>query len=296
VRRKITVVGGDSLAAAVALLLAERDYGDVVLLGDETAPATPAAVSDLRHVAALSGCESRVTGSSGWDAVAGSAVVVLPDAVPERLVDAAASVARFCPDAVVIVAAEPPELVALALERTLFPRQRVIGCGPLVESARLRDALAAELGASVRDVQALVLGGPGHTAVPVLSSSTVAGARVAELLAPDRLPELVQQACRDGRPAPPVSFAMAGAVRGLVDAIAADCGRVLPCAVQCRGEYGLEPVVLGVPSRLGAGGVEEIVELALDDTERAALDRAAALLRSRQPVNDRRAAAPAPAR
>lgn len=293
-RRKITIVGDDSLAAIAVLLLAERDYADLTLLDDQPPRSGRQAVSDLRHASALLGCESQVTLATQWDAVAGSGIVVLVDGGPGGVAAVAREVARVCPDAVVIVAAQGPEAVAVVLDGTLFPRQRVIGCRPLVDSARLREALATELGASVRDVQALVLGGPGKTAVPVLSSSTVAGTRAAERVAPDRLAALVRHACDDG--ASPGAFALAAAVREVVDAIVADAGRVLPCTVECRGEYGLDPVVLAVPCRLGAAGVEGIVELPLSETERAGLQGAAAELRPGQPVSERPPAAPAPAR
>lgn len=294
-RCKITVIGGDSLGATIVLLLAERDYADLVLVdprgGDEVG-------LDLAQAASLLGCEPRVTGSSDWPEAAGSRIVILaggrpegraggpPDAL-ERAAAAVAQVTVRCPDAIVIVAAEPvAPICRLLLERTYFPRQRVIGLGPMVDSARLRAALASELDVSAQDVTALVLGGPGEAMVPALSVATVAGAPVADRIAPDRLTAIIAGLYAGGGAGATAGhhdtgatrFAPAPAAREMVDAIVLDRRRVLACAAQCHGEYGIDRAVVGVPVRLGAAGIEEIVELPLSAAEGEALRRAAAAL------------------
>jgi malate dehydrogenase len=237
-----------------------------------------------------------VTGSADWEEAAGSRIVILaggraegragraPDAV-ERAAAAAAQVTVRCPDAVVIVAAEPAAPICrLMLERTYFPRQRVIGLGPVVDSARLCALLASELDVSARDVTAFVLGGPGEAMVPALSVATVAGAPVADRIAPDRLAAIVASLEAGGGGTPGqedtggARFAPAPAAREIVDAIVLDRKRVLACAAQCHGEYGIDRAVVGVPVRLGAAGIEEILELPLSAAERDALQRAAVTL------------------
>jgi malate dehydrogenase len=280
VRRKITVVG-DRNGATTGLLLAERDYAQVVLF-DENPGAARARARDINEAAPALGCEPRVWGTDSWHDTAGSQIVVAlagerdEDAAPpaaEGLERIAREVKRRSPDAMVIVGAGGIEPGAL-MQATLFPRQRVIGAGPTAYSAALRAVLAAELVASARDVSALVLGGDGEDRVPVLSLATVAGARVSEVMSRERLGELAGEVCaRGGDAVGP--FAAAAAVREIVDAIVHDRGQVLACAVLCQGEYEAQGVFLGVPVRLGAAGVEEIVELALTAAEREDLRRAA---------------------
>lgn len=278
-RRKITVVG-ERIGATIALLLAERDYAQVVLF-DETPGAARASARDLDHAAPALGCEPRVWGTEAWEETAGSQIVVVTSAPAatdgadggKRMQRIAVEVARRSPDAVIVVAAGEMQPGAI-IQATLFPRQRVLSAGPTADSAALRAALASELLASVRDVSVLVLGGRGEGLVPVLSAATVAGTPIRGRIPEQRLDDIVTELCVSaaGAPGP---FATAAAAREVVDAIVFDAGRVLSCGVLCQGEYGLDQVFLGVPVRLGAVGVEEVVELPLADGERQALQRAA---------------------
>jgi malate dehydrogenase len=205
-------------------------------------------------------------------------VVVLADAEVGALRDAAVQAAEHCPDAVLVVAAEPAEAMThLVTFTTLFPRQRVVGSGPAAGSARFRALVAAELGTSPADVWGLVAGEDGETMVPLASSATVAGVPVAERLGPERLEQLVRRLRAGGADLQ----GRAAAAAEVVEAIAGDQRRVMSCAALCEGELGLERVCIGVPVRLGREGVNEFVEVPLADAERAALERSAALVRER---------------
>jgi malate dehydrogenase len=277
VRRKITVVG-ESKGATIALLLAERDYGEVVLYNDAPGVAQRAAL-DLNYAAPALGCEPRVVGTDSWYDTAGSEIVVVAndvqgDDAEQRLINIAREISRRSPDAVVVVGVGGIAPSAL-MQATLFPRQRVIGIAPTVVSTALRAALAAELLASARDITALVLGGDGPDLVPALSAATVAGTPVRDMLTGERLAAIVADVCAGGAPALGDTVA-AAAVRAVVDAIMQDRGQVLACAVLCSGEYGLGRAFLGVPVRIGAAGVEEVVELPLSEEECELLRAAAA--------------------
>ena len=170
-------------------------------------------------------------------------------------------------------------LTDLVAFTTLFPRQRVAGVGGVIDSARLRALVAAEVGASARDVWALVVGEHGDTMVPLLSSASVAGAPVAELIAAERLEEIARRVRE--RPALDDLQARAAAAAQVVDGVTADRRRVVSCCVLCEGELGLERVCIDVPVRLGAGGVEEIVAVPMSDAERMALAHSADVVRER---------------
>jgi malate dehydrogenase len=190
------------------------------------------------------------------------------------------------PDAIVIVVTNPLDAMChVAFDATQFPRQRVIGMAGILDSARFRTFLAWELGVSVRDVTGFVLGGHGDTMVPVVSYTNVAGIPIRQRISDARLEEIVQRT-RDGG-AEVVKllqkgsafYAPSAAVVEMVDSIVFDQKRVLPCAALCQGEYGLDGLFVGVPVRLGAEGVEEIVEIDLDDAEKGELEKSAASVR-----------------
>lgn len=252
-RRKITVVGGGSHVAEIARRVVGRDGTECHIVD-----APGGLVADLLAAAPLAGFEPAVT-DGGWDDAAGSHVVVLTAATEQ----AALETGRRCPDGVVVVTSEHPADCARVLGATGFPRQRVIGVGGVIATAQLRSALAAALRVSVRDVHALVLGAAGGSGVPVLAP-TLVGARVDEVVAS------IAQGPTPG------AFATAEAVGEIVDAIALDLRRVLPCAALCQGEYGIDNLFAAVPVRLGAGGIERIVGVDLEPAQRDALAQAAA--------------------
>lgn len=270
-RSKITVVGAGDLGATVALLLAQRDYSELVLLDADGDLARTRAL-DVANAAAVGDREPLVTGTADWSEAAGASIVVVA-ADRDSVARVCGDLARCCPDAIVVVARQPvAELCRLVRDATLFTRQRVIGVDGVAEAARLRAAVARELRVSVRDVAALVAGGPGDALVPLLAHASVAGTPLRDLLDGERLQAVVEAARRgEGGPA-----AVAAAVCEIADAIVSDRRRVLPCAALCQGEYGLDGVFATVPVRLGLDGIEEIVEVALSDDEREQIARLSA--------------------
>jgi malate dehydrogenase len=245
-RCKVGIAGSGELAEEVATNLAQTDLFHVVEVGPADAP---------------------------WDDAAGADVVVLAGHDPA---EAARHAATRCPSAVVVVATEPVEAGCRdALIAGRSPRARVVGLAGEVESARVRAAAAGALGVSASEVNALVLGGRGATAVPVLSALRVAGLPVTDKLATERVAEVVA-GLRDGEPAS--HREVAEVVAQVVEAIVFDRRRVMACAALCLGELGVERAVAGVPVVLGQGGIERILDVALDDREREALVASAVAL------------------
>lgn len=295
-RRKITVVGAGNVGATTALRLAERDYADVVIV-DIVEGMPQGKALDLNEAGPVVGYEASLTGTNGYEETAGSEVVVITSGFPRKpgmsrddllarnkeiVGGVARQVAERSPDAIVIVVTNPLDAMChVTLEATGFPRQRVIGMAGVLDSARFRTFLAWELGVSTRDVTGFVLGGHGDTMVPVLSNTNVAGIPIREKVPADRLAEIVQRT-RDGGAevvkllqSGSAFYAPAAAVAEMVDSIVHDQKRVLPCAALCQGEYGLSDLFVGVPVKLGAEGVEEIVEIELADEEREQLEHSA---------------------
>jgi malate dehydrogenase len=266
------VVGAGEVATTAALLIARHDHADVVLL-DADGDRARAGARDVAHACVVAGHEPRVTGTADWSEAAGASIVVIA-AGRDAVAGVCADLARCCPDAIVVVAGEPvAELCKLVRDSTLFTRQRVIGVDGVVEAARLRAAVARELCVSVRDVTALVAGGPGDALVPLLSHISVAGTPLRDRLDADALKAVVEEAAGNGANGP---AGIAAAASEIADAIVRDRGLVLPCAALCQGEYGIDGAFATVPVRLGAEGIEEIVEVELDAGERERLARAIA--------------------
>ena len=299
-RRKITVVGGGNVGATTAQRLAERDYADIVLV-DIVEGMPQGKALDLNQSGPVVGYEATLTGTNGYEETAGSEIVVITSGFPrqpgmsrddllaknkEIVSGVSREVADRSPDAIVIVVTNPLDAMChVALDTTSFPRQRVIGMAGILDSARFRTFLAWELEVSVRDVTGFVLGGHGDTMVPVVSYTNVAGVPVSQRISAERLEEIVQRT-RDGG-AEVVKllqkgsafYAPSAAVAEMVDAIVLDQKRVLPCAALCNGEYGLEGLFVGVPVKLGAEGVEEIVEIELSSDEQEQLKASAGAVR-----------------
>jgi malate dehydrogenase len=295
-RKKITVVGAGNVGATTAQRLAERDYADVVLV-DIVEGMPQGKALDLNQSGPVVGYEPNVVGTNGYDETAGSDIVVITSGFPrqpgmsrddllaknkEIVGGVAEQVKDRSPDAIVIVVTNPLDAMChVAYDATQFPRQRVIGMAGILDSARFRTFLAWELGVSVRDVTGFVLGGHGDTMVPVVSYTNVAGVPVRQKIADDRLEEIVQRT-RDGG-AEVVKllqkgsafYAPSAATVEMVDSIVFDQKRVLPCAALCQGEFGIDGLFVGVPVRLGAEGIEEIIEIDLDDAEKGELQNSA---------------------
>jgi malate dehydrogenase len=277
-RRKVTVVGAGSVGATCAQRLAERDYADVVLLDAEEGRAERLAV-DINVASSIVDYAPVVHGTSDHQDLAGSEVVVLAADAGADVADVAAEVRDRAPGAVVLIVSNPIESVCHAVYDVLeFPRERVIGMAGAVHSAALRMMLAVDLGVSPRDVDAVVLGGHADTMVPLLSCATVSGIAVRKRTTAERIDaavERVREAAVPREAAAAPLYAPSAAVVEMVDAVVFDLNRVLPCAALTKGEYGFEEIFVGLPVKLGAGGIREIVQMDLDDDERRQLDKSA---------------------
>jgi malate dehydrogenase len=275
-------VGAGNVGATCAQRIAERDYADVVLVDAEDGKAERLAL-DLNVAAAVSCYCPSVMGTGRFEDIAGSTVVVLAIDPPDGLDQVAAEVRDRAPDSTVIVVSNPLEAVCHSVYSVLqFPRERVVGLAGAVHSAALRMLLSAELRISPRDIDAVVLGGHADTMVPLLSCATVSGIAIRKKLGQDQIDAVVRQVRDAAEPheseAAPL-YAPSAALAEMVDAIVLDQKRVLPSAALCKGEYGFEEIFMGLPVKLGAGGIEDIVEMDLDESERERLDAAAEAVR-----------------
>ena len=285
------------MGATTAQRLAERDYADIVLV-DIVEGLPQGKALDMNQSAPVVGYEPNIVGTNGYEETSGSDIVVITSGFPrqpgmsrddllaknkEIVGGVAKEVAERSPDAIVIVVTNPLDAMChVAFDTTQFPRQRVIGMAGILDSARFRTFLAWELGVSVRDVTGFVLGGHGDTMVPITSFTNVGGVPITQKIEAGRLEEIVQRA-RDGG-AEVVKllqkgsayYAPSAAVAEMVDSIVHDQKRILPCAALCQGEYGIDGLFVGVPVKLGAEGLEEIVEYDLTDSEQSDLESSAA--------------------
>ena len=295
-RQKVTVVGAGNVGATLGQRLAERGYADVVLV-DIVEGLPQGKALDLLEAGPVVGYDSRVIGSNGYEETADSAVCVITSGIPRKpgmsrddlvrtnqkiVAEVTERLVERSPDCILIVVSNPLDAMAqLAHHVSRLPRKRVIGMAGVLDTARFRSFIAQELKVSVQDVQAYVLGGHGDTMVPLARMCTVAGVPIGKLIPADRIEAIVQRT-RDGGAeivnllkTGSAFYAPSAAVAQMVDAIVYDRKQILPCAVRLEGEYGIEGLFVGVPAKLGAGGVEEILELDLTEPELAALRKSA---------------------
>ncbi|HLV99617.1 MAG TPA: malate dehydrogenase [Ktedonobacterales bacterium] len=295
-RKKITVVGAGMVGATLGQRIAERDYADVVLV--DVIPNMPMGKAlDLLEAGPVLGYDSLVVGSNGYDETAGSDVVVITSGLPRKpgmsrddllrknqeiVTQVTQEIVSRSPSTILIIVTNPLDAMAqLAYTVSGFPRERVLGMAGVLDTARFRTFIAQELHVSVRDVAAYVLGGHGDTMVPLVRFTTVAGVPVANLIPPERLAQIVQRT-RDGGAeivnllgSGSAFYAPSAAVAQMIDSIVLDKKMILPCAVHLRGEYGIHNLFVGVPAKLGAKGVEEVVQIDLTVEENAALQKSA---------------------
>ncbi len=299
-RVKVTVVGAGNVGATTAQRLAERDYADVVLV-DIVEGLPQGKALDLNETGPVVGFEPNVVGTNGYEETAGSNICVITSGIARRpgmsrddllttnqkiVADVTRNLVERSPETILIVVTNPLDAMCqVAFAESKLPRERVIGMAGVLDSARFRTFLAWELGVSVRDVTGFVLGGHGDQMVPVVSYTNVAGIPVSQLIPADRLAEIVQRT-RDGGAevvkllkSGSAYYAPSASVCEMVDSIVLDQKRVLPCAAYLTGEYSLNGIFMGVPCRLGASGLEEIVAIDLSDEERGQLDRSADAVR-----------------
>jgi malate dehydrogenase len=293
-------VGAGNVGATTAQRIAERDYADVVMV-DIVEGMPQGKALDLNQAGPVIGYEPNLTGTNTYDATSGSDIVVITSGLPRKpgmsrddllaankeiVGSVTKEVAQRSPDSIIICVTNPLDAMChVTLDVSGFPRQRVMGMAGILDSARFRTFLAWELGVSARDVTGFVLGGHGDTMVPVTSYTNVAGVPVSQKIDSNRLEEIVQRA-RDGGAevvkllkSGSAYYAPAAAVAEMVDSIVLDQKRILPCAALCNGEFGIDGLFVGVPVKLGEGGVEEIVEIELSDQELKDLQKSAGAVR-----------------
>lgn len=296
-RYKITVVGAGNVGATCAHWLASKELGDIVLV-DIVEGVPQGKALDLAQAAPIEGYDVKLVGTNGYDETRASDIVVITAGLPRKpgmsrddllktnaeivsqVVDEAV---RRSPDAILIVISNPLDAMCqVALRRSGFPKQRVIGMAGVLDSARMRAFIAEALDVSVENVTAFVLGGHGDTMVPLPRYSTVAGIPITELLPKEKIDQIVQRTANGG--AEIVSllktgsayYAPSAAAVEMVEAILKDKKKILPCSVYLEGEYGINGLFVGVPVKLGARGIEQIIEINLTTEERIALQKSAA--------------------
>lgn len=295
-RKKITVVGAGMVGATLGQRIAERDYADVALV--DVIPNMPMGKAlDLLEAGPILGYDSLVIGSNGYAETVGSDVVVITSGLPRKpgmsrddllrknqeiVTGVVQQVVEQSPNCIIIIVTNPLDAMAqLAYKVSGFPRERVMGMAGVLDTARFRTFIAQELGVSVRDVSAYVLGGHGDTMVPLVRFTTVAGVPVSKLIPAERLAQIVQRT-RDGGAeivnllgSGSAFYAPSAAVAQMIDSIVLDKKMILPCAVYLQGEYGIKDLFVGVPAKLGARGIEEVIQIELTSDERAALQKSA---------------------
>jgi len=298
-RRKVTIVGAGNTGATAAEVLAQRDYADVVLTDIKEGLPQGKAL-DISQMGPVLGFEPTVTGTNGYEETAGSDVVVVTAGLPrqpgmsrddlvttnEKIVGSVVEQAvAQSPDAIIIVLSNPLDAMChVAKTASGFPKERVFGQAGILDTARFRTFIAWETRSSVKDVQALVLGGHGDQMVPVVSATTVGGVPLTRLVSQDRIDSMVERTAKGGGEVVQLLgtsawYAPGAAVAQMVDAVLLDEHRVLPCTAYLEGEYGIDGLYMGVPVRLGSDGIEEVLELELTDDERRAFEESAAAVR-----------------
>lgn len=291
-RKKITVVGAGNVGATTAQRLAEKELGDVVLV-DIVEDMPQGKCLDMAQAGAIYGYDSKVTGTNGYDETANSDIVVITSGIPRKpgmsrddLLKTNAGIVKSVtenivsksPDAIIIIVSNPLDAMTyIAHKVSKFPGNRVIGMAGVLDAARMAAFIAMELNVSVENVHAFVLGGHGDSMVPSKRYTTVAGIPVTELIEKERLESIIQRT-RDGGAeivkllkTGSAFYAPSAAVADMVESIIKDKKKILPCAALCSGQYGIDNLFVGVPVKLGANGVEEIIEITLDKDESEAL-------------------------
>jgi malate dehydrogenase len=301
---KVTVVGAGKYGSTTVQRIAEKQLADEVVMTDIIEGLPQGLALDMNQSRPIEGFETRVVGTNGYEESAGSDVCVITAGLPRKpgmsrmdLLETNARIVgdvtrRFVegsPDAVIIVVSNPlDEMTALAAEVSGFPRERVMGQAGMLDTARFKHFVASELGTSPTRVEAITLGSHGDTMVPVPSLVKVDGKPLTELADAATVERIVQRT-RDGGgeivallKAGSAYYAPSSAAAAMVAAVLGDAGAIMPVCAWVNGQYGIDGVYLGVPARLGRGGVQEVVELPLADGELANLREAAEAVRAKQ--------------
>jgi malate dehydrogenase len=298
-RKKVTIVGAGATGATCAEVLAQRDYADIVLVDIKEGLPQGKAL-DINQMAGVLGYEASVSGTNDYAETAGSDVVVITAGLPrqpgmsrddlvttnEKIVKSVTEqVVATSPDAVVVVLSNPLDAMCHVAQRVSgFPSNRVVGQAGILDTARFKAFIAMESGASVKDVSALVLGGHGDQMVAVVSATSVGGVPLRKLVSEEKIQAMVQRTAVGGGELVKLLgtsawYAPGAACAQMVDAIVLDQKRLLPCTALLDGQYGIDGLYMGVPLVLGSSGIEQIVEIELDEAESAALAASADAVR-----------------
>jgi malate dehydrogenase len=298
---KITVVGAGNVGATTAQRLAEKALARTVVMVDVVEGVPQGKALDQWESAPIEGFDTRVVGSNGYAESAGSDIVVITAGIARKpgmsrddllntnagiVRDVTRQIVQTSPKAILIIVSNPLDVMCyVAMKVSGFPRERVLGMAGVLDTARYRSFLAEALDVSVKDIQAMVLGGHGDTMVPLISYTTVSGIPISQLLDATRLNAIIDRTRNGGAEivkylkTGSAYYAPSSAAVQMCEAIALDQKRVLPCAAWLQGEYGMRDLFLGVPCRLGRRGLEEIITVQLTDAERQALTKSAEAVR-----------------
>ncbi len=298
---KITIVGAGNVGATAAQMVAENELGDVVML--DVIEGLPQGKSlDLMEAGPLLGCDTKITGTNDYKDIESSDVVVITAGIARKpgmsredllkinakiIREVSQNIKKYASDSIVITVTNPLDIMTYAvMKATGFEPARVFGMSGVLDSARFSAFIAMELGCSVRDINAMVLGGHGDTMVPLPGFTTVSGVPITELMSHDTIRRLIERTINGGAEivnllkTGSAFYAPAAAIMNMAEAVIKDTKRILPVCAYLNGEYGKKNIYLGVPVKLGNCGVEEIIELKLNEDEKNALDSSAEAVRS----------------
>lgn len=298
--KKVTVVGAGNVGATAAQRLAEKALCDVVLV-DIVEGVPQGKALDLMEAAPVEKHDAQVTGTNDYEATAGSDIVIITAGIPRKpgmsrddliatnakiVKSVTEEIVKRSPETILIIVSNPLDAMChVAYEASGFPKNRVMGMAGVLDSARFRTFISMELDVSVESTHAFVLGGHGDTMVPLPRYSTVAGIPITELIPKDRIDALVERTANGGAEivgllkTGSAFYAPASAAVEMAESILKDRKKILPCAVYLEGEYGCQDLFIGVPVKLGANGVEQVVEIQLTEEENAALQKSADAVR-----------------
>ncbi len=303
--KKVTVIGAGNVGATAAQRLAEKELCDVVLV-DIVEGVPQGKALDLAEAAPIEKHDAHLVGANTYEATAGSDIVIITAGIPRKpgmsrddllatnagiVKKVTQEVAKQSPQAILIIVSNPLDAMChVAFEASGFPKQRVIGMAGVLDSARFRAFIAMELNVSVENTHAFVLGGHGDTMVPLPRYSSVAGIPIPELMSAERIEALVQRTRNGGAEivgllkTGSAFYAPASAAVEMAESILKDKKKVLPCAAYLEGEYGVRDLFIGVPVKLGAKGIEQVIEIKLREDEKAALHKSAAAVQELKSV------------
>lgn len=293
-RNKITVIGAGNVGGTAVQRLAEKELGDVILL-DVSKDIAQGKALDILEAAPIYGYDTKVIGTDDYNETKGSDLIIITAGIARRqgmsrddllktnagiIRDVVRSAASVSPEAIIIVVTNPLDIMTYVAYRVSgFPKERVMGMAGLLDSARLATFISMELGISIRDISAIVLGGHGDSMVSSIRYTTVAGIPISELISKERLDWIIKRTREGGAEivnllkTGSAYYAPSAAIAEMAEAIIKGKKKIIPCSVLCEGEYGIDGTFVGLPARLGLNGVEEIIEIDLTPEESSALKR-----------------------